>query len=65
MILFTDPGIFNVRDATDGELKIDDVYIKGSVNTNKIGTYEITYTAYDSLENETTVTRTVRVVKKN
>lgn len=61
---FTDPGIFNVRDAKDGELKIEDVYIKGSVNTNKIGTYEITYTAYDSLENETTVTRTVRVVKK-
>lgn len=61
---FTDPGVFNVRDATDGELKIEDVYIKGSVNSNKIGTYEITYTAYDSLENETTVTRTVRVVKK-
>lgn len=61
---FTDPGIFNVRDATDGELKTEDVYIKGSVNTNKIGTYEITYTAYDSLENETTVTRTVKVVRK-
>ncbi len=61
---FTDPGIFNVRDDTDGNLKTEDVYIKGTVDTSKIGTYEITYTAYDSLENETTVTRTIEVVNK-
>ena len=61
---FKDPGIFNVRDDKDGDLNIKDVYIKGTVNTNKIGTYEITYTAYDSLENETNVTRTVEVIKK-
>ena len=61
---FKDPGIFNVRDDKDGDLNIKDVYIKGTVNTNKIGTYEITYTASDSLENETTVTRTVEVIKK-
>ena len=61
---FKDPGIFNVRDDKDGDLNIKDVYIKGTVNTNKIGTYEITYTASDSLENETTVTRTVEVINK-
>ena len=61
---FKDPGIFNVRDDKDGDLNIKDVYIKGTVNTNKLGTYEITYTASDSLENETTVTRTVEVIKK-
>lgn len=61
---FKDPGIFNVRDDKDGDLNIKDVYIKGTVNTNKIGTYQITYTASDSLENETTVTRTVEVINK-
>ncbi len=57
-------GVSSVVDDVDGNLKVDDVVIKGSVDTSKIGNYEITYTAFDHLSNKTTVTRTVRVVQK-
>ena len=60
---FTDPGVKSVIDNTDNKINIKEVTTKGSVNTEKIGTYKIQYIAFDSLKNKTTVTRTVKVVK--
>lgn len=61
---FDDPGVKSVIDSKDGRLNKTDVVTKGHVNTSKIGTYKITYTAVDSLNNKTTVVRTVQVVQK-
>ncbi len=61
---YKEAGVKSVVDNTDGKLSVKDVTIKGEVDTNKIGTYEITYTAYDSLNNKTIVTREVEVVQK-
>ena len=61
---FKDSGIKSVIDDSDGKLKASDVTIKGKVNTSNIGTYEITYTAYDKLSNKGTITRVVKVVQK-
>lgn len=61
---FTDPGVKSVTDNTDGKLKVEDVIIKGSVDTSKMGSYEIQYIASDSLSNKTTAIRTVSVVQK-
>lgn len=60
---YKDEGVDSVRDAVDGKINVDNVIKKGEVDTNKIGTYELQYIAYDSLNNKTTVTRTVEVVK--
>lgn len=60
---YTEPGVLSVKDKTDGEIKKDEVIIKGKVNPNKIGTYKVTYTVSDSLDNETTVKRTVEVIQ--
>ena len=57
-------GVRKVTDAVDGELKVSDVTIKGKVNTAEIGTYEIEYIAFDNMSNKTTVTRTVKVVRR-
>ena len=58
---FADPGVESVRDNTDGAMDIKDVYIKSNVDTSKIGDYTITYSAIDSFENKTEVTRKVVV----
>lgn len=60
---FKDPGVDTVIDAVDGKINLDTVVVKGKVDTSKIDTYDIKYIAYDSLNNKTTVTRTVEVVK--
>ena len=60
---FTDPGIESVYDKKDGEMSIKDVYVEGEVNTNENGTYEIKYTAFDSLKNKTTVVRKIKIVQ--
>lgn len=60
---FTDPGILNIKDKTDGDIKTSKAIIKGTVNTNKIGKYEITYQVTDSLDNTTIVTREVEVIE--
>ena len=57
-------GVKSVVDNTDGKLDVTNVTIKGKVDTTKIGTYEVTYTAFDSLNNKTVVTREVKVVQK-
>ncbi len=54
---FTDPGA-TATDDHDGTLT---VVTSGSVDTNKAGTYTITYTATDSAGNKATKTRTVIV----
>lgn len=56
-------GVRSVVDNSDGKLKTDDVVIKGKVDTSKVGTYEVQYTAFDSLKNKTTVVRKVDVVQ--
>ena len=53
----------SVIDDTDGNLDVKEVKVKSNVNTNKNGTYTITYTIRDSFKNETVKTRTVKVVQ--
>lgn len=62
---YKDPGVKSVADKTDGKMDPKTVTIKADkVDTSKIGSYEVTYTAIDSLKNKSTVTRTVKVVSK-
>ena len=58
---YKEPGVKSVVDDTDGNLNVDDVTIKGEVDTDTVGTYEITYSASDSLNNKSEVTRKVVV----
>lgn len=60
---FKDPGVDSVIDENDGKIDVSTVTIRGDVDTSKVGTYEIKYTAYDELRNKTTVKRTVIVEK--
>ena len=62
---YKDPGVKSVVDNTDGKMNVKDVNINSKkVDTEKIGTYKVTYTATDGLKNKTTVERTVEVVSK-
>ena len=61
---YKDEGVKSVIDDTDGNLNISDVIVKSNVDTSKIGTYEVSYIAVDSLSNKTTVVRSVEVVQK-
>ena len=56
-------GVSSIVDDHDGKLSTDSISIKGEVDNTKVGTYEIEYTAHDSLMNKTTVIRKVNVVK--
>jgi hypothetical protein len=56
---FVDPGATAI-DNTDGDIS-DSIKISSTVNTKKAGTYEITYTVSDSMDNESTADRTVIV----
>ena len=58
---YKEPGVASVVDDTDGEMKVADVSIKGNVDTSKVGTYEVTYSISDSLNNKSTVTRKIVV----
>lgn len=58
---YEEPGVKSVVDNRDGNLDISRVTIKGTVDTSKVGNYEITYKASDKLNNTTTVTRKVTV----
>ena len=55
---YIEPGATAV-DNYDGNVNVS---ISGTVNTQKAGTYTITYTAVDSVGNKATTTRTVQVV---
>lgn len=61
---FEDPGIKSIKDNTDGSIDIKKATISNKVNTNKMGTYTIKYSAIDSLKNKTEVTRKVTVVQR-
>ena len=61
---YKDPGVKSVIDNADGKMNVKSVTKKGSVDTSKVGDYEIEYTAYDKLRNKTTVTRVVHVVQQ-
>jgi len=61
---YTELGVKSLVDNTDGKLDIKNVTISGEVDTSTVDTYEITYTAYDSLKNKTEVVREVKVVQK-
>ncbi len=62
---YKDAGVKSVVDNTDGKMNVDDVKIDSSkVNTDVPGTYEVTYTATDSLNNESEVVRKVKVVSR-
>ena len=60
---YKDEGVESVRDAVDGKINVDTVTVRSNVDTKKVGSYEVKYTAYDSLNNKTVVTREVNVVK--
>ena len=61
---YTDPGVKSVIDDTDGKMDISKVSVKGKVDTSSVGTYEITYSASDSLNNKSTTTRIVKVEER-
>ena len=61
---FTDPGVESVVDDTDGKIDVNDVTVKGKVDTDVTGEYELVYTVSDSLANKTTVIRKVTVVER-
>lgn len=60
---YKEEGVKSVVDNSDGKIKTSNVTVRGDVDTSKVGTYEIQYSAMDSLNNRTVVTRTVKVVK--
>ncbi len=61
---YQEKGIKTVKDNEDGKMDNKDVTIDASkVDTENIGTYTVTYTAYDSLKNKTVKKRTVKVVQ--
>lgn len=61
---YEEPGVESVKDNTDGVMDIKNVTIDSSkVNTNKNGTYEVTYKIKDSFNNETTKVRTIKVIQ--
>lgn len=58
---FTDPGIKSVIDKSDGKIAIENVKVSGTVDTSKVDTYEIKYTAVDYLGNKSIATRKVTI----
>lgn len=48
---FEDPGIEKVIDKEDGQIDVENVQVKGKVNTSEIDTYELEYSVTDSLGN--------------
>lgn len=59
---YKEPG-YQVYDSIDQDLT-EKVKVSGTVNSNKIGTYQITYSVVNSRNITTTVKRTVIVVEK-
>lgn len=62
---YREAGVKSVKDNKDGKMDVASVTIDSSkVDTSKIGSYEVSYTALDDLKNKTTVTRKVNVVQR-
>ena len=60
---FSDPG-YTVSDNCDEEI-YDKVKIINNVDTSKEGTYYITYKVVDNSENESSISRTIKVVNRS
>ena len=61
---YKEQGVSSITDDTDGNIDIKKVKIDSSkVNTDKAGTYEVTYEISDSLENKTIKKRIVKVTQ--
>lgn len=60
---YEEPG-YNAIDNCDGDIT-DKVIVEGSVNTSKVGTYEIKYSVTDSSGNKTEKIRKVNVLDRN
>lgn len=60
---YEEPGYVAVDNCDDNITK--DVKISGEVNTNKVGTYVLTYSVSDKFGNETILKRTIKVFPKN
>ena len=58
-----EPG-YSATDNCNGDIT-NNVKISGTVNTNKLGTYKITYTVNDSSGNTASKERTVKVISKS
>ncbi|HAX73387.1 MAG TPA: hypothetical protein DCY20_07675, partial [Firmicutes bacterium] len=58
--VYTELGA-KARDNVDGDVEVS---ILGTVDTSKVGTYTVTYTAVDKAGNKSTITRTVEVTNK-
>lgn len=61
---YEEQGVKSVVDNKDGKMSTKNITIKGKVDTNKIGTYEVRYSALDKLNNRREVIREVTVVQK-
>ena len=59
---FVEPG-YTATDNGDGDITVSGVVVTGSVDTNTVGTYTLTYTATDASGNEASTTRTVTVTE--
>jgi M6 family metalloprotease-like protein/LPXTG-motif cell wall-anchored protein len=59
---FVDPG-FTATDNVDGDVT-SEVTVTSAVDINTVGEYVVTYTVTDEAGNQSTVTRTVKVVEK-
>ena len=59
---WADPG-YTATDNCDNDIT-NNVKASGTVNSNKLGTYKITYTVKDSSGNQTIVERNVKVISK-
>ena len=53
----------SASDNCDGDIT-KNIITNGNVDTNKVGTYKITYTVKDKANNEETITRTINVINK-
>ena len=58
---YKEPG-YTANDNCDGDIT-DKVEVTGTVDTQTVGRYKLTYTVRDTYENEATATRTVKVVE--
>ncbi|KZZ72484.1 hypothetical protein A3765_28455 [Oleiphilus sp. HI0130] len=58
--VWLDPG-YSAIDNADGDISVSGVVITGSVDTDTVGTYVLTYTATDAAGNSSSTTRTVTV----
>ena len=64
-VKYEDLGVKSVIDDVDGKLKVKDVLIDISkVEIDTVGTYNVTFRAYDKLRNMTKITRRVTIIEK-